>query len=270
VPFLTANNTRIFYRLEGRTDAPVLILSHSLGCDHGMWLPQMPGLLQHFQILRYDTRGHGASDVPAGDYTLDQLGRDVLALADALEFSNFAFCGLSMGSAVGEWLALNAPQRLTRLVLANSSPRFDPANLETRRQTVLASGTSVIAGAVMQRFFSPETLARNDAYAAGIRSVLLGTSAQGYAGCCAALRDADFSQSLGKIRTRTLIIVGDRDQSTPWTGHGELLARGIEGAKVVHLPTAHLSNLEEPEAFTKALDEFLRGQAIESEQVPPG
>jgi 3-oxoadipate enol-lactonase len=258
MPFLTANNTRIFYRLEGRPDAPALVLSHSLGCDHGMWLPQAAAQMERFQILRYDTRGHGASDVPPGDYTLEQLGRDVLSLADALGFSRFAFCGLSLGSAVGQWLALNAPQRLTSLVLANSSPRFDPNNLETRRRTVLAEGVSAIAGAVMQRFFSPETLARGDAYAAGVRSVLLGTSAQGYAGCCAALRDADFSQSLNKIETRTLLVVGDRDQSTPWTGHGELLARGIRGAKAVHLPTAHLSNLEQPDAFNQAVSGFLR------------
>jgi 3-oxoadipate enol-lactonase len=261
LPFITFAGTRFFYRLEGQADAPVLMLSHSLGCDHGMWLPQIPGLLQHFQILRYDTRGHGASDAPAGDYTLDQLGRDALALADALGFPAFAFCGLSMGSAVGQWLAINAPQRLTSLVLANSSARFDPMNLEKRRETVLAQGMPAISEAVMQRFFSPETLARNDAYAASVRSVLLGTSAQGYAGCCAALRDADFSQSLDKIRTPTLVIVGDRDQGTPWTGHGELLARGIQGAQVAHLPAAHLSNLEEPEAFTKTLSEFLREPA---------
>ena len=257
MPFLTTNTIRTFYRLEGRADAPALILSHSLGCDHGMWLPQVAELIQQLQILRYDTRGHGASDGPAGEYTLDQLGQDVLTLADTLGIQKFAFCGLSMGSAIGQWLAINAPQRLTALVLANSSPRFDPASLETRRKTVLAQGISAIADPVMQRFFSPETLARGDAYAASVRSVLLGTSAVGYAGCCAALRDGDFSQLLDKFHTPTLSIVGDRDNSTPWNGHGELLARGIHGVKVVHLPTAHLSNLEQPHTFTSALLEFL-------------
>jgi len=260
VPFFASNSIPIFYRLEGRTDAPALVLSHSLGCDHGMWAPQAAALMEQFQVLRYDTRGHGASQAPPGEYTLDDLGHDVLALAGALNFSRFAFCGLSMGSAVGQWLALHAPERLTALVLANSSPRFDPANLEKRRQTVLAQGIPAIADAVMQRFFTPETLARGDAYAASVRSVLLGTSALGYAGCCAALRDADFTQSLEKIRTRTLIIAGDRDQSTPWAGHGELLARGIRGAQAVHLPTAHLSNLEQPGAFTAAVAEFLRAE----------
>jgi len=262
LPFISSANTRIYYRLEGRPGAPVLVFSHSLGCDHGMWAPQVAGLIDHFQILRYDTCGHGASDVPAGEYMLEQFGRDVLALADALSITQFAFCGISMGSGVGQWLAINAPQRLTALVIANSSPRFDASNLETRRQTVLAKGIGAIADAVMQRFFSPETLAADDAYAASVRSVLMATDPRGYAGCCAALRDADLRQGLTSIKTPTLIIVGDRDQSTPWSGHGELLAQGISGAKVLHLPTAHLSNLERPREFTAAVLEFVLRNAM--------
>jgi 3-oxoadipate enol-lactonase len=257
LPFISSANARIYYRLEGRSGAPVLVFSHSLGCDHGMWAPQVAGLIDHFQILRYDGRGHGASDVPAGEYTLDQLGEDVLALADAIKIPQFAFCGISMGGGVGQWLAIHAPKRLTALVIANSSPRFDAGNLETRRQAVLANGISPIADAVLQRFFSPETLAAEDPYAASVRSVLMATDPVGYAGCCAALRDADLREGLGKIETATLLIVGDRDQSTPWTGHGELLAQGISGAAVLHLPTAHLSNLERPGAFTAAVLEFL-------------
>ncbi len=235
----------------------MLVFAHSLGCDHGMWAPQVAGLIDHFQILRYDVRGHGASDVPAGEYTLDQLGQDVLTLADALKIQQFAFCGISMGGGVGQWLAINGPKRLTALVLANSSARFDAATLEARRQTVLEKGVSAVADAVMQRFFSPETLAVNDADAASVRSVLMTTEAAGYAGCCAALRDADLRQGLGKVQAPTLLIVGDRDQSTPWSGHGELLAQGISGIKVLHLPTAHLSNLERPREFTAAVLEFV-------------
>src|SRR5215470_12849458 len=113
MPFANVNNTRMFYRLEGRAGLPVLVMSHSLGCDHGMWAPQMPELLERIQVLRYDTRGHGASDVPAGDCTLDDLGRDVLGLAGLLNISKFAFCGLSMGGAIGQWLAINTPRRVT-------------------------------------------------------------------------------------------------------------------------------------------------------------
>jgi 3-oxoadipate enol-lactonase len=157
VPFAEINNTRLFYRLEGRSGLPALVLSHSLGCDHSMWAPQMPDLLDHFQVLRYDTRGHGASGVAAGDYTLDQFGQDVLGLADRLGLAKFAFCGLSMGGAVGQWLAINAPQRLTRLVLANTSPKFGTPDVwNARIKAVREGGMQAIVDAIMQRFFSPD------------------------------------------------------------------------------------------------------------------
>lgn len=259
MPFLTVDNTRLFYRLEGSEGRPVLVLSHSIGTDHGMWAPQVADLLPHFQILRYDTRGHGASDAPAADYSIEQLGRDVLGLADALRIPTFAFCGLSLGGMIGQWLAVHAADRLTGLVLANTSPFMAPAsNWDTRRKIVLEQGMAGIVEMAMQRFFSAETLARGDAYAASIRSVLLGTNPVGYAGCCSAIRDMDHRQILREIRTPTLIIVGDRDVSTPWEGHGEILARDISGARVVHLQAAHISNLERPRSFSSVLLEFLQ------------
>jgi 3-oxoadipate enol-lactonase/4-carboxymuconolactone decarboxylase len=257
LPFATVNNTRMFYRLEGAEGRPVLIFSHSLGADHGMWAPQASDLMSHFQVLRYDTRGHGASDAPPGDYSMEQLGRDVLGLTDALGISRFAFCGLSMGGGIGQWLAAHAPQRVAALVLANTSSQFVAANLEARRQAVLKDGMDAVADSAMQRFFLPETLARGDAYASSVRSVLLGTDPVGYAGCCAAIRDANFAGLLRQILAPTLIISGSKDVSTPWEGHGEILAREIPGARVVHLPTAHLSNLERPRSFTTALLDFL-------------
>jgi 3-oxoadipate enol-lactonase len=230
VPFAEINNTRLFYRLEGRSDLPALALSHSLGCDHGMWAPQVPDLLQHFQVLRYDARGHGASDVPAGDYTLDQFGQDVLALADKLNLAKFAFCGLSMGGAVGQWLAINAPQRLTRLALANTSPKFGTPDVwNARIKAVREGGMKAIVDAIMQRFFSPDQ--QQSAWAQSIRAVLLGSDPQGYAACCAALRDADARASLSRISVPTLVIGGDKDPSTPWEGNGAILARDIPGAK---------------------------------------
>jgi 3-oxoadipate enol-lactonase len=256
MPFAAVNNTRLFYRLEGRAGLPVLILSHSLGCDHGMWLPQIPGLLERFQVLGYDTRAHGASDAPAGDYTMDQLGRDVLGLLDALNLQHAAFCGISMGGAVGQWLALNAPQRLTALVLANTAPKLGAYDAwEARRKAVLEGGMQSTVDATMQRFFSGEN--RSSASAESVRSVFLGSDPRGYAACCAALRDADFRPSLSRISTRTLVIGSDRDPSTPWKDHGELLARDIPGARALKLDTAHLSNLEQPQAFTTALLDFL-------------
>lgn len=257
MPFAQINNIRLYYRLEGKPGAPVLILSHSIGTDHGMWAPQMADLLQHFQVLRYDARGHGASDAPAGEYTLEQLGRDALALADSLQIKKFAFCGLSMGGAVGQWLALNAGDRLTVLVLANTSPQFgSPDYWNARRKTVLENGMAAILDVVMQRFFSTKVAGR-EILVSTASSVLLGTNPIGYAGCCSALRDVDHRGQLGFIKTPTLVIAGNKDVSTPWEGHGEVLAREIPGAKAVRLPAAHLSNLEKPRSFTTALLEFL-------------
>jgi 3-oxoadipate enol-lactonase/4-carboxymuconolactone decarboxylase len=258
MPFATIDNTRLFYRLEGKSGAPVLIFSHSIGTDHGMWAGQAQDLLPHFQVLRYDTRGHGASDTPKGEYTIDRLGRDVLGLADALGISQFAFCGLSLGGAIGQWLAFEAPERLTRLVLANTSPQFGPrAHWESRIRTVLDGGMAAIVEMVMQRFFSAEAQARNQVHINGQRSVFLGTDPIGYTGCCAVLRDFDSGKWLREIRVPTLVIAGDRDIPTPWTGHGEILAREIPGARVLRLPAAHLSNLECPRSFTAGLLDFL-------------
>jgi len=256
LPFAEVNNTRLFYRLEGRSDLPALVLSHSLGCDLGMWAPQMPDLLNHFQVLRYDVCGHGASAVPAGDYTLDQLGKDVLSLADKLKIPKFAFCGISMGGAVGQWLAINAPQRLVKLVLANTAPKFGTAETwDARRKAVLEGGMGAIVEAIMQRFFSAEN--QQSVWAQSTRAIILGTDPVGYAACCTALRDADMRSKLGKVSAPTLVIGSDNDPSTPWEGNGSVLARDIPSAKAVRLETAHLSNLEQPRAFTTAVLDFL-------------
>jgi len=257
LPFVTVDNTRLFFRLEGKNGAPTLVLSHSIGCDHGMWAPQVADLLPHFQVLRFDTRGHGASDAPVQEYTVERLARDVLGLADALGIEKFAFCGLSLGGAIGQWLGIHAADRLTALVLANTSPQFGPrSNWETRIKAVSEGGMKAIVDLVMQRFFSPETLAKNDVYANGIRSLLLGTDPAGYAGCCAALRDVDNRELLRRICIPTLVLAGDHDVSTPWEGHGKIVAREIPGARAVRLPAAHLSNLERPRSFTAALLNF--------------
>jgi 3-oxoadipate enol-lactonase/4-carboxymuconolactone decarboxylase len=209
-------------------------------------------------VLRLDLRGHGASDAPAGDYTIAQLARDVVAAADAVGRGRFGYCGLSLGGMIGQWLGANAPDRIERLVLANTSPRMaDPSLFETRRRTVLDKGMRAIEDAVMQRFFSPRTLASANPVAESVRAVLLATSPVGYAGCCAAIRDMDHRPLLDRIQAPTLVIGGDQDLSTPWAGHGEVLACGIRGACAVRLAATHLSNVERPSSFTAALFDFL-------------
>ena len=257
MPLLQTGDIASYYRLDGRDDRPVLMLAHALGQDHGMWDPQAADLAAQFRVLRYDLRGHGASSVVAGDYSIAALGGDALALADALGIESFAFCGLSIGGMIGQWLAANAPDRVTHVVLANTSPKADAAGMETRRQAVLSGGMPAVVDVVMGRFFSPRLLTANPPSVAASRRTLLATDPVGYAGCCAAIRDMDQTASASRIRMPTLLISGDLDVSLPWAGHGERLAHEIPGAEVVRLHAAHLSNLERPRSFTAALRSFL-------------
>jgi 3-oxoadipate enol-lactonase/4-carboxymuconolactone decarboxylase len=271
LPFANCNHAWLFYRLEGTPEKPVLVLSHSIGADHAMWAPQVPDLLPHFQVLRYDTRGHGASEVTKDEYSIELLGRDVLGLADSLGICKFAFCGLSLGGAIGQWLGVTAADRLTSLVLANTSPKFgERSNWETRIEMVREGGMAAIVDMAMQRFFSPQTLVNSNAHASMVRSVLSGTDPIGYVGCCAALRDFDAHQTLRHIQVPTLVISGDRDISTPWAGNGEVLAREIPNARSLQLPAAHLSNLERPRSFLAALLEFLLPELDETQRSQAG
>jgi 3-oxoadipate enol-lactonase len=259
MPFAQINDMRVYYRLEGIPGLPMLVLSSSIGSDHSLWDQQMPDLLEHSQVLRYDTRGHGATDAPNAEYSVEQLGRDLLGLVDALKISHFAFCGLSLGGMVGQWFGMNTLNRVTKLILANTSPRMAPKSTwDERRRTVLAGGMASVVDASMERFFLPETLAHAGPYVSSARAVFLGTDPVGYAGCCSAIRDMDHTEGLAKIKVPTLVIVGDHDVAAPWAGHGEILARSIPDAKAVHLPSAHISNIEEPRKFTVALLEFLQ------------
>jgi 3-oxoadipate enol-lactonase/4-carboxymuconolactone decarboxylase len=256
--FVDVGGLRCYYRLEGVATRPVLVLSHSLGLDHSMWDPQMPDLTARFRVLRYDIRGHGGTDAPAGEYTIEALGRDAVALLDRLGVERAAWCGLSLGGMIGQWLAVHAASRLSHLVLANTSPRIaDPPGMEARRQTVLAQGMPAVVETAMARFFGPELVDRNPPAVASARETFLSTNAIGYAGCCAALRDVDQTASLAGVRTPTLVIGGDADAPMPWDGHGAVLSREIPGAKAVRLPAAHISNIGAPRAFTRAVLDFL-------------
>lgn len=258
MPFADSAGVRLFYRVEGSVDRPPLVLAHSLGTDHAIWQGLLPDLLDHFRVVRYDIRGHGASDAPPGDYRLDQLARDALAVADAAGVARFAFCGLSLGGMIGQALAVLAPERLTHLVLANTSPYFpDPALWEARRKTVIEGGMAAIIDGALDRSFSARFRADQQPAVASFREIFLATDPVGYAGCCAAIRDMDQRETLASITAPTLVASGDLDVSTPWEGHSSVLADQIPGAEVVKLAAAHLSPLERPRDFLSALFDFV-------------
>jgi 3-oxoadipate enol-lactonase/4-carboxymuconolactone decarboxylase len=257
MPVFENGPARCFYRVHGRDDRPALFLSHSLGQDHGMWDLQAEWLAAHFRVVRYDTRGHGVSGVSPGDYSVEDLGHDALRLADHLGIDRFGWCGVSLGGMIAQWLAINAPSRVTGVVLANTSARPDAPLLEARRKAVLDGGLGPLIDIILQRFFSARFLAGDSTVVADSRRTVLATDPVGYAGCCAAIRDMNLVDSLGRITCPALIIQGDVDVAFPWNGHGDTLAKGVPGARVVHLPAGHLSNLERPRSFTAAVLQFL-------------
>lgn len=253
MPFADINGHRCYYRLHGRDGDPLVVLSHSLGLEHGLWDSLTAQLQPSMRVLRYDTRGHGASESTHGDYTIEQLARDALALLDALGIRTFAWCGLSLGGMIGQWLGAHEPDRLTRLALANTSPRIDAGVFEERRATVLARGIATVIDTVMVRCFSPRMLASGDPAVDWTRRTTLAVNAIGYAGCCAAIRDHDGRTFLERIAVPTLVISGNGDVSMPPAQHGQLLVDSIPGARGVRLDAGHLSNLERPRAFNAAV-----------------
>ncbi|WP_263262551.1 3-oxoadipate enol-lactonase [Pseudomonas entomophila] len=248
------------YQLEGPEGAPVLVLSNSLGTDLGMWDAQIPAFTQHFRVLRYDTRGHGKSLVTEGPYSVAQLGQDVLALLDALELGQVHFCGLSMGGLVGQWLGINAGDRLNRLVICNTAAKIATAEVwNTRIETVLRDRQAAMVGlrdASVARWFTPGFVEREPAQVQRITQMLTATSPDGYAAGCGAVRDADFREQVSAIKAPLLIVSGSEDAVTPPSG-GDYIQARVSGAEHQVFPAAHLSNVEVGEPFSQRVLDFL-------------
>lgn len=255
----TEDGVSLHYRLDGPESAPVLVLSNSLGTNLEMWEPQMPALVQRYRVLRYDTRGHGQSGLSPAPYQVDRLGKDVVALLDALNIPEAMFCGLSMGGMTGMWLGVNAPQRFTRLALCNTAAKIGtPEVWNTRIAAVEKGGTAIVVPGVIQRWFTEGFIKAQPEAVERISAMLLATPAAGYNAACGAVRDMDQRDSIAAIRLPTLVIAGTYDTSTS-AADGKAVADKIPGACYVELPAAHLSNVEVAAEFTKALTGFLAG-----------
>lgn len=256
--FTTGDGCRIAYRFDGPEDRPVLVLSNSIGTTLNMWDMQIQELSKYFRVLRYDTRGHGASDAPAGAYSMDRMGRDVIELLDALKISRVHFCGLSFGGLVGQWLGIHTPERIDRLILCNTSSYLGPAEQWDRliASVLQAEDMSETADRFLHNWFPPLMLEEGNTIISPFRAMLLSMRPQGFAGCYAAIRDTDMRRTVALIPCPTLVIAGQYDTVT-LPNHGELIAATVPGAKLVVLPVVHLSNIERPADFLSAVLAFL-------------
>lgn len=258
MPVARVNDSEIHYQTDGRRDRPCLMFSNSLGTDLHMWQAQAEAFSAAFHVIRYDTRGHGRSASPPGPYSLRQLGQDVLALLDFLEIEQTHFCGLSMGGVTAQWLGIHAPQRIGKLVIANSAARVGTEQGWRERAALARSdGLGGIAAGAAARWFSADFVARQPGRVEDMLATLRSGSAEGYAACCEALAEADLRQSIHAIPNPTLIVVGANDPVTT-AADAALMQGQIRAAQLVSLPASHLSSVEAAAAFNQSLLRFLQ------------
>ena len=263
MPFADVGNLRMHYELAGPENAPVLAFSNSLGTNVSMWDSQFAALRQSLRILRYDPRGQGQSSVTSGDYSIEQLARDFLGLLDTLGLERVNFCGLSMGGMIGMWLGVNASHRLHRLVVCNSAARIGTKEMwNARIASVRQGGMKAIAAGVLERWLTPDFRRKSPLTVARVQRMLEQSTVDGYAGCCAAIRDTDQREGIAAIRLPTLVIAGAKDPVIP-AADARFVSERIPGARYLELDAAHLSNIEQAEAFTAGVAGFVaaRGEA---------
>lgn len=257
---ILANDLNVNCQFSGPEQAPLVILSHSLASSGIMWERQMPALVDGFRVLRYDTRGHGGTDAPAGPYSLDELAADAVALLDALEIERAHWVGLSMGGMIGQNLALRHPQRLASAVLCDTTsrvPQEAKSMWDERIATAEKSGMEPLCEETMQRWFTPPFLEQNGPDLSTTREQFVSTPTSGYVGCCQAIRELDYTDRLSAIDLPVHLIVGAEDPATP-PAASRTIQEHISGASLTMIENgSHLCNVEQPEAFNRALLEFL-------------
>jgi 3-oxoadipate enol-lactonase len=254
---LDIGDLSVHYALSGPAGAPILVLSNSLGTNFSMWDPQISVFEKNLRVLRYDSRGHGQSSVTPGPYRIEQLARDVLHILDRLTLDRVQFCGLSMGGMIGIWLGANAPERLHKLVLCNTAARIGTAEVwNARIDAVSKSGMKAVAPGIIERWFTPAFRAAAPEIVANAQRMIEASPPDGYSACCAAIRDMDQRESISSIRVPTLVISGTKDPVTT-LADGQFLIDRISGARLLELPTSHLSNIEAPAQFSSEVLSFL-------------
>lgn len=258
MPMMDTATGRFNVRIDGPAEAPVLLLSNSLSSDMTMWDPQIAAWSKDYRVVRYDSRGAGKTEAPDRPYSIAELGRDALALMDKLKIAKASWCGLSKGGMVGMWVATHHPERLNRVVLANTAARMGPPDLwNTRIQTARKGGMEAIVEATVNRWFTAGFVTSDQTTIAKVRKMILSTPAHGYAACCTAIRDMDQREAISAITLPVLVIIGSHDPATP-PAAGRFIHSQIKGSGLVELDAAHVSNLEQTEAFASAVLDFLK------------
>lgn len=257
MPMIDADGCLLNVSVEGRDSGPTLMLSNSLGATLQMWEPQMAMLTKLFRVIRYDRRGHGKSGAPPGPYSMDRFGKDAIAILDDLNIEKVHWCGLSMGGMVGQWLGAHAPQRIERLILANTTCYYpDPTNWNNRIRAIGEGGLAAVADGVIAAWLTADFREREPQITARLKAMLLATPMQGYVACCEALRTLDQRALLPHIKAKTLVIAGRHDTATTVEA-AEFIRSHIPGASMTILDAAHISNVERPHEFTEAVVGFL-------------
>lgn len=248
------------FALDSGGEGEAVVLVHAIGCDHRMWDALAPFLAPRFRVLRVDARGHGRSPVPQRPYSLGELALDVLAVLDRHGIATAHWVGLSMGGMIGQAFALAHAGRLGRLVLANTTSSYGPEGRklwEARIKAVEDGGLAAIRDMVMSRYFSDDFRARNPGAVAEVSKRFLESPAQGYLGCCDAIKELDYNADLPRLRAPTLVIAGEKDAGTP-PAMSEAIAARISGARLAIIPgAAHLSAVERPVEFNTLVRDFL-------------
>ena len=263
MPLIEVDGCALNVAVDGEERRPALMLSNSLGCTLEMWQPQMEALGRRFRVIRYDRRGHGSSAAPDGPYSVERLARDALGILDHLGIRRTHWCGISLGGVVGQWLAVDAPDRLDRLILANTTCHFpDPTNWLNRMRAVEAAGLESIADTVLTGWLTAGFRQQQPEATSNLRRMLVSTAPAAYVACCSTLSTLDQRDLLSQIRSPTLVIAGKHDKSTPLEA-ALFIKERVRDAVLEVVDAAHISNVEQATKFTSAVVGFL------SEQ-PPG